>query len=104
MEKMEFGMPQNCLGCSTKINPDQRQCNFDGHIFDETFAVVTNKRDINCPYDNSIDLDLNFPMTRVVAQMIKYAVSSSDFIMTTTSNEQYKVNVTITKMYGNDEK
>lgn len=101
---MEFEKPKNCLGCSIKINPEERKCNFDAHIFDETFSVVTNKRDINCPYDNSIDLDLNFPLARVVAQMIKYAVTSSDFIITTTSDEQYKVNINITKMSVDDEK
>ena len=42
-------MPKNCLGCSTKCDPENRKCNIDGHIFEETFAVVTNQRDKDCP-------------------------------------------------------
>ena len=42
-------MPKNCMGCSTKCDPENRKCNIDGHVFEETFAVVTNQRDKDCP-------------------------------------------------------
>lgn len=42
-------MPKNCFNCSTKINPDERRCNFDGHIFEETLSKITIRRDENCP-------------------------------------------------------
>ena len=42
-------MPTNCLDCSTKINPDERRCNYDGHIFEETLSKITTRRDENCP-------------------------------------------------------
>lgn len=42
-------MPTNCFDCSTKINPDERRCNYDGHIFEETLSKITTRRDENCP-------------------------------------------------------
>ena len=42
-------MPTNCFNCSTKINPDERRCNYDGHIFEETLSKITTRRDENCP-------------------------------------------------------
>lgn len=42
-------MPKNCLGCSTKCDPENRKCNIDGHVFEETFTVVTSRRDKDCP-------------------------------------------------------
>lgn len=42
-------MPENCFPCSTKINPEERQCNIDGHIFEETLDKLLYGRDINCP-------------------------------------------------------
>ncbi len=45
--------PKHCFECSTKINPDERQCTIDGHIFEETLDVITSHRDKNCPYDLS---------------------------------------------------
>lgn len=42
-------MPKNCLGCSRKCDPENRKCNIDGHVFEETFTVVTSRRDKDCP-------------------------------------------------------
>lgn len=42
-------MPTNCFNCSTKINLDERRCNYDGHIFEETLSKITTRRDENCP-------------------------------------------------------
>lgn len=45
-------MPKCCLGCSTKVDPENRRCNIDGHRFTETYAVVTSKRDKDCPLND----------------------------------------------------
>lgn len=50
MEK-EKEKPKHCFDCSKKINPEERQCNVDGHIFEETLGVITSHRDHNCPLD-----------------------------------------------------
>ena len=42
-------MPQHCFGCSTKVDPDTRRCNIDGHKFEETLSRVTSRRDEACP-------------------------------------------------------
>ena len=42
--------PPVCCGkCSEKIDPDNRRCLADGHIFEETLGKLTNRRDANCP-------------------------------------------------------
>jgi len=53
-------MPKNCLGCSTKCDPENRKCNIDGHVFEETFTVVTSRRDKDCPL---VETD-NEPITK----------------------------------------
>ncbi len=42
-------MPENCFPCSTKINPEERQCNIDGHVFEETLDKLLYGRDMDCP-------------------------------------------------------
>ena len=42
-------MPNCCLNCSTKIDPETRKCNIDGHRFEETFENITIQRDRDCP-------------------------------------------------------
>ena len=42
-------MPQNCFNCSTKVDPDNRRCNIDGHVFEETLSKLTCRRDEHCP-------------------------------------------------------
>jgi len=42
-------MPKHCFNCSTKIDPDNRQCNIDGHVFEETLSKLTCRRDEHCP-------------------------------------------------------
>lgn len=42
-------MPKHCFNCSTKIDPDNRRCNIDGHIFEETLSKLTCRRDEDCP-------------------------------------------------------
>lgn len=42
-------MPQHCFNCSTKIDPDNRRCNIDRHIFEETLSKLTCRRDEDCP-------------------------------------------------------
>ena len=42
-------MPQNCFNCSTKIDPDNRRCKIDGHVFEETLGKLTCGRDCDCP-------------------------------------------------------
>lgn len=42
-------MPGHCFNCSTKIDPDNRKCNIDGHVFEETLSKLTCRRDENCP-------------------------------------------------------
>ena len=42
-------MPKHCFNCSTKIEPDNRRCNIDGHVFKETLTKLTCRRDENCP-------------------------------------------------------
>ena len=43
--------PRCCFECSTKINPEERKCNVDGHVFEETLSLITSRRDVNCPLD-----------------------------------------------------
>lgn len=43
--------PKHCFDCSIKINPEERQCKIDGHIFEETLGVITSHRDKDCPLD-----------------------------------------------------
>lgn len=50
--------PKHCFDCSTKINPEERKCNVDGHIFEETLGVITSHRDHHCPLDNDEKEDL----------------------------------------------
>lgn len=42
-------MPQHCFNCSTKIDPNNRRCNIDGHVFVETLSKLTCRRDEKCP-------------------------------------------------------
>lgn len=42
-------MPKHCFNCSTKIDPDNRRCNIDGHVFEETLSKLTCRRDEQCP-------------------------------------------------------
>ena len=41
--------PICCFDCSTKVDPDNRRCNLDGHVFDETLGKLTSRRDVDCP-------------------------------------------------------
>ena len=54
-------LPENCFNCSTKIDPENRRCNIDGHIFEETFAKCTCERDEQCPLFSIEDIykDIN---------------------------------------------
>lgn len=42
-------MPKHCFHCSTKVDPDNRRCNIDGHVFEETLGKLTYRRDDACP-------------------------------------------------------
>ena len=42
-------MPKHCFNCSTKVDPDNRRCNIDGHVFEETLGKLTCRRDDACP-------------------------------------------------------
>lgn len=42
-------IPQDCFDCSTKVDPDNRKCNIDGHVFEETLGKLTRHRDEDCP-------------------------------------------------------
>lgn len=42
-------LPRHCFGCSTKIDPDNRRCNIDGHLFKETLSKISSRRDEACP-------------------------------------------------------
>lgn len=42
-------MPRHCFNCSRKVDPETRMCLLDGHLFEETFGVITAHRDKNCP-------------------------------------------------------
>lgn len=44
-----MGMPKNCFNCSTKIDPENRRCDIDRHIFEETLGKLTTRRDDDCP-------------------------------------------------------
>lgn len=46
---IRMDMPQHCFNCSTKIDPDNRRCNIDGHIFEKTLSKLTCRRDDDCP-------------------------------------------------------
>ena len=48
--------PANCGQCSEKIDPDNRRCLADGHIFEETLGKLTNRRDANCPIIPATDV------------------------------------------------
>ncbi len=49
--------PPICCGqCSEKIDPDNRRCLADGHIFEETLGKLTNRRDANCPIIHADDV------------------------------------------------
>ena len=45
----DMEMPNSCLNCSTKIDPETRKCNIDGHRFEETLENITIQRDRDCP-------------------------------------------------------
>lgn len=42
-------MPKIVFECSTKINPEERRCNYTGKVFEETFSLLTQRRCDNCP-------------------------------------------------------
>lgn len=42
-------MPKTVFECSTKINPEERRCNYTGKVFEETFSLLTQRRCDNCP-------------------------------------------------------
>lgn len=46
--------PYCCGSCSysERVNPEERRCKKDGHIFDDTLAVLIERRDRNCPLDS----------------------------------------------------
>jgi hypothetical protein len=45
----DMEMPNCCLKCSTKVDPETRISNIDGHRFKETLENITNQRDSDCP-------------------------------------------------------
>ena len=45
----DMEMPNCCLKCSTKIDPETRKCNIDGHRFEDTLENITFQRDRDCP-------------------------------------------------------
>lgn len=45
----DMEIPNCCLKCSTKIDPETRKCNIDGHRFEETLENITIQRDKDCP-------------------------------------------------------
>ena len=47
--KGNIELPPHCFNCSTKVDPDNRRCNVDGHIFEETLSKITSRRDDLCP-------------------------------------------------------
>lgn len=56
-------LPRHCFGCSTKIDPNNRRCNIDGHLFKETLSKISSRRDEACtlvhvpPHGRLIDAD-----------------------------------------------
>lgn len=42
-------IPVHCGRCSVKLDPENRQCVADGHVFEETLGKLTVRRDTNCP-------------------------------------------------------
>ena len=40
---------KTAFSCSTKINPDERKCNFTGKIFTETLSLLCEKKCDDCP-------------------------------------------------------
>ena len=42
-------MPKTAFECSTKINPEERRCNFTGKVFEETLSLLTQRRCADCP-------------------------------------------------------
>ena len=42
-------MPKTAFECSTKINPEERRCNYTGKVFEETLSLITQRRCDNCP-------------------------------------------------------
>ena len=43
-------IPEHCFNCSSKVDPDNRRCDVDGHVFEETFSKLTCSRDDKCPW------------------------------------------------------
>lgn len=42
-------LPKTALECSTKINPDERRCNYTGKVFEETFGLLVEHTCPDCP-------------------------------------------------------
>ena len=42
-------MPKTAFECSTKINPDERRCNYTGKVFEETFGLLVEHTCQDCP-------------------------------------------------------
>ncbi len=53
--------PYCCGSCSysERVNPEERRCKKDGHIFDDTLAVLIESRDRNCPLDSKEGCGIN---------------------------------------------
>lgn len=43
------GMPKTAFECSTKINPDERRCNYTGKVFEETYGLLVEHTCPDCP-------------------------------------------------------
>lgn len=41
--------PQNAFECSTKINPEERMCNYTGKVFEETLSLLLDHPCDDCP-------------------------------------------------------
>ena len=42
-------MPKTAFECSTKVNPDERQCNYTGKVFEETYGLLVEHTCPDCP-------------------------------------------------------
>ena len=69
-------LPRHCFGCSTKIDPDNRRCNIDGHLFKETLSKISSRRDEACtlvhvpPHGRLGDLDAL--IEKVIAKYLEH--------------------------------
>ena len=75
---LDIDMPKSCFGCSTKVNPEERRCNIDGHLFKETLGVCTSRRDKACPIKCDIE-DIKAEIYKTLDEREPVCIAQNNF-------------------------